>query len=438
MRTEQKDEVTVVVTDGNLNENEWVEISFTLSKTGYYKLVIKQKAMQGYSRNNLFINGDSYGEIESRLSPGQIGDMDIMTLKLGKGIHSIQFGKDWGGIDIQSITLIPSEAPAKLKPSFTLTNPSASKECKALMNYFKKIYGKKIITGQHTAYARGPELDYIEKITGKLPALRGFDLLSYSLHTETENPTEDKIVEINENKGSIEEAIEWGAKHRGLVTFCWHWYAPLGGKDKAFYTEHTDFDLEQALISGTKEYEALLADMDEIAEQLKRLQAKNIPVLWRPLHEADGKWFWWGAKGPEVYKKLYVWMYDHFTNDHHLNNLIWVWNAPDAEWYPGDEYVDIASVDIYVPDGNYGPLKLAFEQAVNLVQYKKPVTLSENGPIPDPDKLIESETSWLWYMPWYGDFVTGGKSTTDKQLKKIYSHSYCVTLDALSNIEKED
>lgn len=62
--------------------------------------------------------------------------------------------------------------------------------------------------------------------------------------------------------------------------------------------------------------------------QLKRFQEKHVPVLWRPLHEAD------------AYKKLYRLMYDRFTNLHGLNNLIRVVNAPCEGWYPGDDVVD--------------------------------------------------------------------------------------------------
>ena len=65
----------------------------------------------------------------------------------------------------------------------------------------------------------------------------------------------------------------------------------------------------------------------------------HVPVLWRPLHEANGRWFWWGAKGPEPLRKLWQMMFVNFTAKHRLNNLIWVF-SPGAEtdladWYPG-------------------------------------------------------------------------------------------------------
>ena len=72
-------------------------------------------------------------------------------------------------------------------------------------------------------------------------------------------------------------------------------------------------------------------DINIIAKALKTLQKKKIPVLFRPLHEASGGWFWWGASGAEPYKKLYIHLYDRLTNYHKLNNIIWVWNGDSAE-----------------------------------------------------------------------------------------------------------
>jgi len=81
--------------------------------------------------------------------------------------------------------------------------------------------------------------------------------------------------------------------------------------------------------------------------QLKRLQDAGVPILFRPLHEAEGAWFWWGAKGPEATKELWLLLHDRLTNHHKLNNLIWVWNSLLPAWYVGDDTVDILSADVY-------------------------------------------------------------------------------------------
>ncbi|WP_274361305.1 glycosyl hydrolase [Paenibacillus thermotolerans] len=408
------------------NDGDQVEVRVRIPEDGHYALIVRHASLQGPKRNHLFVNGDAYGELISPQTEGFI-DAEVGTLYFNAGVHTVTIAKSWGNIDVDCIKLRPSTSPAPIRADFDPVNPEAGAEVRSLMRYFKDIYGKKIITGQHTATAEGPELEYIRSVTGKLPALRGFDFLSYSHATETRNPSEHKIWETEANKGSVEQAIEWHKKHNGIVAFCWHWYAPTGGEDKSFYTKHTDFDLTKAFDPESNEHKALLADMDEIAVQLRRLQQEGVPVLWRPLHEADGKWFWWGAKGPEPYKKLYRWMYERFTSCHKLHHLIWVWNAPHPDWYPGDDVVDIAGMDIYVAPGNYGPLKCAFDYCSSITA--KPIALTENGPIPDPGKLIESHTPWLWYMPWYGEHCTD--STSQNQLKRIYEHPYTVTLTDL-------
>ncbi len=85
------------------------------------------------------------------------------------------------------------------------------------------------------------------------------------------------------------------------------------GRDKSFYTEHTDFDATKVLQEGTPERAAFYADMDVIADILRRFQDENIPILWRPFHESYGTWFWWGAKGAKVARDLYRLMFDYYA-----------------------------------------------------------------------------------------------------------------------------
>ena len=102
------------------------------------------------------------------------------------------------------------------------------------------------------------------------------------------------------------------------MIFFWHWFSPFGGqlRTSTFYTQYTDFNVSQAVIQNTNEYNATIRDFDAIAVQLKKLRDSKIPVIWRPLHEAGGKWFWWGAKSNQDAKKLYQLMYTRFTEYH--------------------------------------------------------------------------------------------------------------------------
>ena len=149
---------------------------------------------------------------------------------------------------------------------------------------------------------------------------------------------------------------------RGHRHLCWHWNAPCDLIDQlpdrswssGFYTKATTFNLAQALENKASEaYALLIRDIDAAAAQLARLQNAGVPVLWRPLHEASGGWFWWGAAGPDACIELWKLMFDRMTNTHGLHNLIWVWNGQHADWYPGDEFVDIIGEDIYPPKRGY-------------------------------------------------------------------------------------
>lgn len=384
----------------------------------------------------LHINNYCYGDfILFQKESGS--DKRICTIKLKQGKNIIRFERKWGSaVKINYIKLTNEDIQKGFLPSFELSNKNAIDECKRLMEYLSNIFSKKIIAGQHTNSALGPEIAYLTYVTGKTPALRGFDFLSYTSNTVTKDMTGFGFSEVKINKGSVEEAIKWNKEYGGIVTFCWHWYAPTGGIDRTFYTKNTDFDIEKALETNTKEHELLLKDIDMIALQLKRLNDINVPVLWRPLHEADGRWFWWGAKGPDPYKKLYYLLYDILVNHYKLNNLIWVWNAPQEEWVIDSDYFDIAGVDMYAPQKNYGPLRINYEKICELTSYKKPVTLSENGPIPDPEILLDTKTYWLWFMPWFGDFVLSENFSTFEHLKYVYNHENVITLDKFDLFRK--
>lgn len=312
-------------------------------------------------------------------------------------------------------------------------NPNAIREVKNVMKYLAEIEGKGVITGQHTQTMEQEELLKIQNITGKLPALCGFELLSYSPNIQLETADAACVTEVINNRGTLDKAWDWGKKG-GLITFTWHWFSPLGGRDKAFYSENTDFDAECALIEGTLEHIAMCNDLDHMASLLQTFCEKNIPILWRPFHESEGNWFWWGAKGVNVARKLYRFMYHYYTEKHHLNNLIWVWNCPLAEGYVGDKYCDIISRDIYPPAYAYGDFKREYDELKNITDMHKGAALAESGILPDVKKLSDTKVPWLWYMIWSGDFALTENYNEYAVLKELYNHDYAITLDKLPKL----
>ena len=307
-------------------------------------------------------------------------------------------------------------------------NKNASKEAIELLNYLENKAGKQIISGQHTQTIPMEEIAYIKEKTGKEPKLRGFELLGYSPNINYDDASEPCLTEVYENRGTLDEALKWGMESDGIITFSFHWFSPLGGRDKAFYSEHTDFDPEKVLIEGTDERKAFYSDLDQIAKLIKPFAEKHIPILWRPFHESDGKWFWWGRKGPKVACELYKLVYHLFVDEYHLDNLLWVWNCRLEEGYPGDEYVDIISVDIYLEKYAKTDYKKEYEELIKATTANKVAALAEIGYLPDIEMLSESKVPFAYFMTWSKEFIIGEQYNTVENLKTLYSSPYVVTL----------
>lgn len=296
-----------------------------------------------------------------------------------------------------------------------LSNANASVNTKAVYDYICSVYQHGIITGQQESNrAAGPdtEMDYIEQLTGKLPALRGFDFIH------------DQFDDI------VTRSTQWWERG-GIVTIGWHCGSDFSkGYEESLHTDIADWDA--ALTQGTPEYTALIAGMDKAAAALKWLDEAGVPVLWRPFHEVGGDWFWWSRGGANNFVKLWRIMYTRYTDYWGLNNLIWVYGyqakPPTPElWYPGDGYVDIAGADSYY-GGTQAPL---FHRIKLFIGERKPICYHENGTIPDMDKLKFWGTDWCYFMTWHSEFLMEEKWNTKENLYNAYNSDYAITLDEL-------
>lgn len=315
-----------------------------------------------------------------------------------------------------AMAALPAIAAPAVDPNRRLSNPQASREARRLYAYLWDLYGKRTLTGQQeqnfTAAGARTELDYLQRVTGRQPALLGLDYIA-----------------PRDYDGVNERATAW-SRSGGIVTICWHWGAPDIGT--GYENAKKDFDVAAALTPGTPQHVAMLRDMDRIAGLLRVLRDRRVPVLWRPFHEFSGDWFWWGKHGPDAFKALWRLMYDRFTRRHRLNNLIWIlgWAGQnvDPAWYPGRARIDVAGADIYVEDhGNLAPM---FAQVKAIVGDTVPICLHENGPVPDP-KLLGPDADWLWFMTWHTRWLTGADQNTPELLRRYFASDRYLTKDEL-------
>lgn len=206
-------------------------------------------------------------------------------------------------------------------------------------------------------------------------------------------------------------------------------------KDYAFYKADTEFDAANATVEGTWENKVFTEDLKNAAAYLKLLRDADIPVLWRPYHEAAGGWFWWG-KDAASFKSLWIAMFNYFKTEG-LDNLIWVWTTEgnDADWYPGDQYVDIVGRDVY----NKETADCVSEYTSIAENYgNKIVSLSECGTVGLISEQWASGARWSWFMPWYDGTNEDGSPVVhadEAWWKDAMSQEFVVSRDELPVME---
>lgn len=303
----------------------------------------------------------------------------------------------------------------------TLVNPNATTEAQTLYTRLLSVYGTKALSGVVADIDWNiREAENVHKWTGKWPVINVFDFIN--IHASKDVNPQGWL-----DYSDMTHVDQW---HQlgGIVGAMWHWQVKANNGTNLTCSPgekpgETSFDPSQVYVEGTAENKQAIHDVDQVAGYLKKMQAKGIPVIWRPFHEAAGNtyefeggraWFWWGAKGADVYKKLWRWMYDRLVNHHKLNNLIWVWTAQtgDETWYPGDDVVDIVGRD------NYAALMYPLMKEFNALTEQYPtkmITLAECGNGDEVkmslwSKIWAQGSRWSWFMTWYDHAYNEGNS----------------------------
>ena len=319
-------------------------------------------------------------------------------------------------------TAPPAAAPPRPQaaPAYNCepVNPNATPEARALLKTLCAVSGKGILSGQHN-YPNQRDLDTekVHTLTGKYPAIWGSDF------GFTDDEDKDSILHRDLMIAEAKKQAAAGS----IIYLCWHMLRPTEdepGKPGASWSGSV-----QARLSDDQWAELITPDtplhkrwekyMDTAAGYLKQLQDAHIPVLWRPMHENNGSFFWWGGRpGMGGTAQLYREVYARMVYVHHLDNLIWVWNqngpAPLGEffkYFPGQQYVDVVSYD------NYSQLSDVYYDEMLAIAGGKPVALGEVGAPPSAD-VLKAQPRWSWFMVWAG--------MADDRILPAYGNPYVI------------
>lgn len=413
---------------------------------GYYSLYVRYAIpASGYGSKGtvVTVNGVPYEFMVPATGTWDIYRVGVVSFS--EGLNTVEIGGGWNYYRVDSITLIPSAPPAGPLPvAPTLVNPEPTAETQALIEFLTSSYGSYTLSGQteFINYANGPlELTEYNKVVsateGIAPAIVAFDFMDFSASR----------IACGAIPGTLAEDMI--AQHREkniILSALWHWNAPMHLLDATcesdvsgeawwhgFYSTATSFDLSAALANTeSDEYQALISDIDTIAAELQKFEDAGVPILWRPLHEAEGAWFWWGNAGAEALKELWILMFERFTDLHDLDNLIWVFtHAGDlnTEWYPGDQYVDIVGFDGYDGNNRDNPFSAQYATLKDRFNGKKIVALTETGTIPNVEAMHQTDAWWSFFLTWNSDGDQyGPDGATTENIAATYTYDGVLNL----------
>ncbi|MCL2697184.1 MAG: hypothetical protein FWE74_03775 [Oscillospiraceae bacterium] len=433
-----------------LEERRTADFEFNVPSSQHYSIGIRAVSASGEEDAVVALTaaGAQQGAYYVRVSE-TFEDYRLHGIYLEAGVNRLSLTVLKGSVYADEVTIRDFELPeARFNTSRLPANQNASNNVRLLMDYLGEMFGQRVLLAQHVTAGTNTEIGAVYEVTGRLPAIRVSDLMSYSRSFTGEKPLQD----------DINLALEWHGSG-GIVSYDWTWFSPslaIGDRSHYFAAE-SDFDLDRAFTSvyitdldadGVRAlFEAgavsrscyeLILEIDHMAESLKRLNDAGVPVLWRPLHQAGTGWFWWGDSEPESYKWLWRLMFERFGEYHGLNNLIWVWSGQSADYYPGDGFVDIIGECIYNTDDTS-----SIPQFVGTGDYsgrsgrRRMAAMTECALLPSPDLMNRDRALWLWAALYRGDYIVDGRGRLSEQfnsrerLERAYNHELTITLDKL-------
>ncbi|GAB3020356.1 hypothetical protein GCM10025298_04850 [Natronobiforma cellulositropha] len=299
-----------------------------------------------------------------------------------------------------------------------LSHPNPSPEAVALYRYLHDEWGSRILSGQQYEPWWGiDELEYIESVTGRQPAVIGADFI----HGDRSRP--------------VSQAMEYWDRG-GITAIMWHWGSPghMIGEDEYDRSLNTDMDAWAVFDEGSSAHQAFWDELNEVADHLETLRDAGVPIIWRPFHEFDGGWFWWGGNGADAFTDLWETMHWYLVEERDLDNLVWLLphaDYPSANWVPDRSTFDLWGADTYSADDSYERL---YWDTVSVHSNDRPIIKHETGHPPDPDAAANAGAWWSMWINWHTDWLT---DVDDWHLESVYNHELTVTLDDVPNIVAE-
>ncbi|WP_194922283.1 glycosyl hydrolase, partial [Catenulispora rubra] len=267
------------------------------------------------------------------------------------------------------------------------------------INYLMSLTGNHTLSGQQGGANNDPGqwVNTAHDITGEYPALWGGDF----------GFSQD---DINNRQTVIDYAkAEWAAGT--LPALMMHACRPDvavcgfdGGSNPVKGSSLSDSEWSQLITNGTNLNNDYKAKLDQFVPYFQQLKDAGIPVLFRPLHEMNEGWAWWGGRpGPNGDARLYQITHDYLLSKG-LTNIIWVWALKDvaggassaASYYPGDNYVDVVGLDVWVQKF---PSTAWYQALTYIAAGRKPMALAEVGSVPQPNQMA-SQPNWVYWNVW--------------------------------------
>jgi mannan endo-1,4-beta-mannosidase len=299
-------------------------------------------------------------------------------------------------------------------------NKHASQEAIELLQFLYANYGKVTLTGQHDQmYSMGKPHQpsaLIEKMTGVRPLMWGGE---WGFSDERHD------VDNIRYRPLLMDEIRRHHRDGQIVVISYHQASPVVGEPCGFENGVqpllTSEQYDAVLTPGTELHGIWTEHVDRLAEAFKILQLEKIPIIFRPYHEMNGAWFWWGGES-ERFLQLWDMTYDRFTHYHQLNNLLWAWNPDKANvgeveaFFPGLDKVDLVGTDVYPSADRDETFPLEWYLRMKAIAKDKPLALSENSIIPSPEVLAEQP--YAYYMCWDKMVFENG----DEQILRTVHH----------------